>query len=139
EGPGGGAGGGGNRGGEDQARDRLVPDPTLGQNADGVGAGAEEGGLAQRDDAGVAEDQVEGDREQDRDQELGAEAEIFREGEEERERQDPGDRLPRARPMAPGQRERRGMIGPAGFRRRHVTLVPKRPWGRQSRSRIVNA
>ena len=79
---------------QDQAGDRLVPDAVIGQHPDRVGAGAEERGVAERDDAGIAEREIEREREQDRDQQLGAEAEIAREDEVEGERQDPGDRLP---------------------------------------------
>ena len=64
------------------------------QHPDRVGAGAEEGGMAERDDAGIAEREIEREREQDGHQEIGAEAEIVREREIERERQDPGQRLP---------------------------------------------
>ena len=49
--------------GSDQSGDRLAPAP-LGNEACGVGAEAEEGRVAQRDDAGVTEDEVERQREQ---------------------------------------------------------------------------
>ena len=81
---------------EQQARDRLVPDAVLGQHADRVGAGAEERGVAERDDAGIAEREVEREREQDHGEQLGAEAEMPRKDEVEGEQQDPGDRLPPA-------------------------------------------
>ena len=51
------------------------------QEPDGIGAGAEEGRMAERNDAGVAQREIKREREQDRDQELGTEAEIRREGE----------------------------------------------------------
>ena len=50
------------RGGDDKARDRLGPDFILRQHADGIGAGAEERGVTERDDAGVAEREIERDR-----------------------------------------------------------------------------
>ena len=81
---------------EDQPGDRLVPDAVLGQHAHRVGARAEERGVTERHDARVAEHQVEREREEDRDQDLGTEAQVFREGEVERQREQPGDRLPRA-------------------------------------------
>ncbi len=116
---------------EEQARDGLVPDAVLRQHADRVGAGAEERGVAERDDAGIPEDEIERDREQDGDQDLGAEPEMLREREVEPDRHEPGDRLPHAHPVTPGERERRRMG--------HAVLRPTRPWGRHRSSRIVSA
>ena len=113
--------------------------PVLGQHAHGVGARAEERGMAEGHDAGVAEDEVEREGEEDRDQEFGAEAEMAGEGEIEAEGEDPGDRLPRAQPVASGQGARGRMIGHAGRRRGHVALPRNRPCGRQSRNRMVRA
>ena len=71
---------------DDQARDRLVPPPMLGQHAHRIGPGSEERGVPERHDSGIPEHEVEGERKQDRDQELGAESEMLREGEVQRDR-----------------------------------------------------
>ena len=42
----------------------------LAEDAGGIGARAEEGGMAQRDDAGIAQDQIEREREQGEDRDL---------------------------------------------------------------------
>ena len=46
------------------AQHRLGHDAVLGQQRRRIGADAEEGGVTERDDAGIAEDQVEREREQ---------------------------------------------------------------------------
>ncbi len=84
------------------------------QHSHGVGAGAEERGMAERDDAGIAERQVEREREQDRHQQIGAEPEVVREREIEREREDPGQGLPDAHAVAADQRERGRMAAQVG-------------------------
>ena len=58
--------------GGDEARQRLAP-AVHGKQAGRIGAETEEGRVAQRDDAGVAEDEVERNREQSGDQDLAAE------------------------------------------------------------------
>ena len=108
------------------------------QQSDGISAGAEEGGVAERDDAGIAECEIEREREQDRDQEVGAEAEIVREREIEGERQEPRQRLPRPQPMAFGKRQRRRMLGETVRRCAHAGLPPNRPCGRHNSNRIVS-
>ena len=50
--------------GDEQCQHRLVDDFVLGKQRGGVGAEAEKGGMPQRDDAGIAEDQIEREREQ---------------------------------------------------------------------------
>ena len=85
--------------------DRLAP-AVRGEDAGGIGAGAEEGGMAQRDDPGIAEHQIGRQREQDRRQDLRAQRQIAREDEIGRQR-----RQPRAAPRAAGS-------GGAGRRRR---------------------
>ena len=50
--------------GHDQRDDRLGDDAVQRQQPRGIRADAEEGGVPQRDDAGVAEDQIERQREQ---------------------------------------------------------------------------
>ena len=91
---------------EDQAGDRLGPDAVLGQHPDRIGAGAEEGGVAERDDAGIAEREIEREREQDRDQQIGAEAEIAREREIERERAGPRAAAPTSAAGGVGRAQR---------------------------------
>ena len=56
----------GDTGADSKAANRLVPDPVMRQHSDRVGAGAEERGMAERDDAGIAEREIEREREQDR-------------------------------------------------------------------------
>ena len=48
----------------DQREHRLGDDAMHGQQARAIGADAEERGVAERDDAGIAEDQIEREREQ---------------------------------------------------------------------------
>src|SRR5262245_1711115 len=112
------------------------------QQADGVGAGAEEGGMAERDDAGIAEREIEREREQERHQQGGAEAVMVREREIEGDCKDAGQRFPPAHPMAVDQHERGRMRAQPGrhFRRHaHQALPPNRPCGRNNSSRIVSA
>ena len=84
-----------NAGGQEEARDRLGPDAVMRQQTDGIGASAEERGMAERHDTGIAEREIEREREQDRHQQIGAEAKIIREREIEGDREDPGQGLPR--------------------------------------------
>ena len=48
----------GQSGGKNQAAKRLAPDE-FGEQAGGIGADAEEGGMAERNNAGIAEDEIE--------------------------------------------------------------------------------
>ena len=110
-------------------RQRLVPAPVHGQHADGIGAGAEERGMAERDDAGVAEHQVERQREQDRDQHLRAEREVVRE-----QRRTPRSPRSRAAPPTTGSGGA-GASSAGGVRERaHAPRLPNRPCGRHSSS-----
>ena len=65
----------GDRRRDQQARERLAP-AGLGDEPGGIGAEAEERGMAERDDAGIAEDQIEREREQRRDGDLARERQI---------------------------------------------------------------
>ena len=96
--------------GEHEARDRLAPQAVKRQQSDGIGAGAEERRMAERDDAGIAEREIEREREQDRDQKLGAEAQIVGKDEIDAERDDPGQRLPPAQAVPPDEDARRRMV-----------------------------
>ena len=57
--------------GHDQRNDRLVDDAVQRQQPRRIGADAEEGGMSERDDAGIAEDQIERQREQRQPQDVG--------------------------------------------------------------------
>ena len=63
------------RRGRDELHERVVT-PVRAERPRGVGAQAEERAMAERDDAGVAEDEVERQREQDEDQNPRAEREV---------------------------------------------------------------
>ncbi len=79
---------GGDSGGEEE-HDRLVKPELGGEDAGGIGAEAEERAVAERHDAGVAEDQVERQREQDVGEDARAEQEVLRQHEEDGQRGDP--------------------------------------------------
>ena len=111
----------------------------IGEHPDRIGAGAEERGVAERDDARIAEREIERERKQDRHQQLGAEAEIVRKREVARDGEDPGQRLPQPQPMTLDQRARRRMLGRGPGDRAHVVVLPNRPCGRHSSSRMVSA
>ena len=99
------------QGGEQEAGNGLSPQAMIGQHADGIGAGTEERRVAERDNAGVAEREIERQREQNGDQQFGAEAEIAWENEIAADCDEPGKELPPAKPVARDQRARRRMIG----------------------------
>ena len=95
----------------EQPGDRLAPAMRR-EEPGGIGAGAEERGMAQGDDPGIAEDQIGREREQDRRQDLRAERQIVGKDEIGRERQQPGQGLERAEAVAPREgidRSRRGL------------------------------
>ena len=119
-----------------QAGYRLVPAPVHGQHADGIGAGTEESGVAKRDDAGIAEHEIERQREQDRDQHLGAEREVVREREEHRDARDPRQQFPGTEPVAPRQSGRRAHVR---FPLSAHARFPNKPCGRHSSRINVNA
>ena len=56
----------GDEAGRDQRDHRLGDDAVQGQQPGAIGADAEERGMSERDDAGIAEDQIERQREQRR-------------------------------------------------------------------------
>jgi hypothetical protein len=78
----------------------------LGEQRRGVGADAEEGGVAERDDAGVAEDQVEREREQGQDRDLVEEQRLRRERQPGGRQRQEGRQLPPAPARIAGQRLR---------------------------------
>ena len=133
-------------GAENEAGDRLVPHSVIGQHANRVGTGAEEGRLSERDDAGIAEREIERERKQRRDQHLGAETKVIGKGEIIADGDDPRQRLPPANVVAPRQVAdgwvlvRPGDGGLAGGRGgRSQLFLPNSPCGRASRIRMVSA
>ena len=68
----------------------------MGQQPDGIGAGAEEGGMAQRDNSGIAEREIEREANRIAISTSHAEPEVIGEGKIEGQRQDPRQRLPPA-------------------------------------------
>ena len=108
-----------------------------GEESGGIGAGAEERGMAQGDDPGIAQDQIGRQREQDRRQYLRAERQIVGKEKIGGERSEPRQRLERAIAVAPGKdvdrRAARLSRRAAGHAR------PNRPRGRHSRIAIVRA
>ncbi len=99
------------RRGQNQARDWLVPDAVLGQHAHRVRADAEERGVAEGHDPGVAEHEVEGQSEENGDQQLGSESQMIREDEVQCDGQHPRDGLPHPQPVASGQGEGGCLLG----------------------------
>ena len=97
-----------------------------------IGAEAEIGGMAERNDSGVAENEVEREREQNHDQRLAAENHLVRENEKRRNRGDPGQRLGDAIAVAAGKegdrmRARNGNLVADGRGSRRFTRVHKGP------------
>ena len=92
----------------DGQADQRIGHHVLGEQRRGVRAEAEERGVAERDDAGVAEDQVERDREQREDRDL-VEQQRMRRQQQPRQRQRREQRqLPPAPARRAAQRARRG-------------------------------
>ena len=117
---------------EQHGADRLAPSKMRRQHAGRIGARAEISGMPERDDAGIAEDQVEGQREDDRNEDLGAERQIVRKDEERHDRQDPRQAL-RPMPALPVAHEGAGRENAVGdvAARRHA--LPNSPSGFASR------
>jgi hypothetical protein len=93
---------GGDRHGDGHAQQRIGGDE-LAEQAGGIGARAEEGGVAERDDAGIAQDQVEREREQGEDRHLVQQQVLARRQEERGEGQQPEDDLGQPPAGAPGE------------------------------------
>jgi cytidyltransferase-like protein len=79
----------------DQREHRLVDDVVLGEQSSDIGAETEVGGVAERDDAGIAEDEIEREREERGNRDLAREGEIARRDDEGRERAQPEGDLQR--------------------------------------------
>ena len=94
------------QGRRNEARDRFAPAETSGSEPHRIGADAEEGGVAERDDAGITEDQIERQRKQRHDQHLAAEGHALGKGKETGNRDQPRQRLARTETMAAQQKFR---------------------------------
>ncbi|MNM75721.1 hypothetical protein D3C81_875160 [compost metagenome] len=111
------------------------------QQARRIGAQPEEGRVAERDNAGIAEDQVQRQREQAGNQDLAAEDQVVRQQEEDRHRHKPEDdfgRMPAAigQAVAQGGRRLGGVIGTQhGFHAR----LPNSPAGKATSSTTIIA
>ena len=131
---------GGAQAGHQQRKHRLGDDAVLGQERAGIGAQTEEGGMAERDDAGIAENEVEREREQGEPGDLGEDQVPPGQQEHARHRRQPEDVFERA-----PARARREMVGDLVLdRRRHRgprRYLPlaraNRPCGRNSRTMIM--
>ncbi len=93
--------GGGTR--REQSRERLGDDGVLGEEPRRVGAEAEEGGVPQRDDAGIAQDQIEREGEKAEDGDLGQDEVLAGQQVDGGERGEPEDHLERMPARTPGE------------------------------------
>ena len=100
----------GGQAGHDQRQHRLIDEAVHRQQAGAIGADAEEGGVAQRDNAGIAEDQVERQREQRQPQDLGHDQIARRECQSDRQHDDPeGELAPVPAAVLPGMKTDLGL------------------------------
>ena len=118
------------RGRDQQAEHRIVVHVDR-ENAGRIGAEPEEGRLAERDDAGVTQREVERHREQNHDQRAGAEAQIPAGDVIEDKRDHPRDQVP-----DPAEAARARKAADGGYRLlAHATdFGGNRPCGRHSKS-----
>jgi hypothetical protein len=112
-------------GGRRELQERLRHAELRAQDSRGIGAEPEERAVAERDDAGVAEDQVERQREQDEDQDARPERQVLRQQEESRQREHP------RRPLRPADARIDGIAA--------HDLTPNSPCGRHRRTPMVAA
>ena len=98
---------------EQESADRLAP-AMDGEQSGGIGANPEERRMPERNDAGVAQDQIKRNREQSRDQDLAAEHAVIRKDEERRKRQQPEDDLDFTPAVGGQPRRNRGRIRDSG-------------------------
>jgi hypothetical protein len=99
--------------GKRESRERLAPSPARRKQARGVRADAEERGVPEGDDAGVAEDEIEGEGEERDDEDLAAEDEVAGEEEVAGDRDQPEDDF-RGMPAAAREIQVRLPYSPAG-------------------------
>ncbi len=117
----------------DQRQHRLADDAMQGQQPGAIGADAEEGGMPERDDAGIAEDQVERQRKQREPHDVRHDQIARRKDEGAGDDEEPEGELA---PMPP--RVRNGAAPDVGFRAHQRAAVwPNRPFGRQIRITII--
>ena len=95
--------------GREQPADRLAPAQACGGKANRIGADAEEGGMTERDDAGIAEDKVEREREHHHHQHLAAESHPLRKHEIDGDGDKPRQSFREAETMALEQIFRRAL------------------------------
>ena len=127
--------------GDQQSQHRLVDDLMLGQQRGSVGAEAEKRRVAERDDAGIAEDQIEREREQSEPGDLGEDEMLVRQQPDRGKGDDPEHEFERMPARAGGEPFGGGADG--GMRRDHAS-APQRvearensPCGRQIRTTIM--
>jgi hypothetical protein len=113
------------------AGERLAP-AVGGQDAGRIGAGTEEGRLAERHDARIAEHQVDREREDDDGEDLRAQRQIVGKSEIGRGRHDPGQCLEQVQAVPPPEGIENGAC--VGHQ-----AAPKMPRGRHSSSPMVSA
>ena len=119
------------RGDRDRQADQRIGHHVLGEQGRRVGAQAEEGGVAERHDAGVSEHQVQRHREQRHDRDLVDQCGMAGQQHRRNQRDDPQHRLPRLPAAGPPQRLLR--VRHADFPARRTN----RPCGRQIRITII--
>ena len=90
----------------DQRQHRLIDDLVLGEQRRRIGADAEERGVAERDDAGIAEDEIEREREQRQDRDLGQNEMLAGKQPDRGESRDPEDDFQRMPARAGGHAAR---------------------------------
>ena len=116
--------------------DRLVDDAVFGEEAGKIAGEAEKGRLAQRDDAGIAEDQVERERKQRENRRLGQNQMLAREQPDGGEREHPKGNFQR-RPAGAARQESGDAVGWGKHRTHRAALRPNKPCGRQIRTTIM--
>lgn len=129
--------GAGDQAGEQEPADRLAPAQMGRQHAGGIGAGAEIGGVAEGNDAGIAEDEIEREGENDGDDDLGAQRHVIGKDEECTDARHPGKGLGPMPTVAADEARAcslaRGLLGCG-----HHAL-PNSPFGRTRRTATVTA
>ena len=130
------------RGGEaggDERDHRFVDEAVFGDEAGEIGADAEERRVPERDDAGIAENEIEREREQSEDRGLGQDEMLGGEQPDARQRDEPERDLERRPPRAVGEEGGDG-IGQRVHRSHRAhrdTPRANRPCGRQIKTTIM--
>jgi hypothetical protein len=118
----------GGDGGGEQPGQRFAP-PVRRQQARGVGADTEKGGVAERNDAGVAQREVDGERENDGGEDLRRQRKIIRKGKEGDDGHNPRQRLERIKPMTPRETVEHGRVIAGRSVGINCHVLPKMPFG----------